>query len=116
MVGALNRQLIAQNQAVPEQFEEMYKAGSGSDMRQQVIILAELCSQFRDVYVIVDALDELDAASNHQRKTLITGLTRGPSENCRLLVTSRPHPLDIKAAMEGKPRLEIAAVQSDLRL
>ncbi|KAI9708311.1 MAG: hypothetical protein M1820_004015 [Bogoriella megaspora] len=67
------------------------------------------------VYLVVDALDECEEGK-HRMGFLGTMHRLRKVPNIRLIVTSRPHPSDIKNAFQNDPRILIEAKDTDIRL
>jgi hypothetical protein len=69
------------------------------------------CSQFSEVYVCLDALDEL-----RDLRGLLKSLHNGPS-SIRIFLTGRPHVQEIvQEHFKGKHNITIKAHESDIRL
>ncbi|KAI9759599.1 MAG: hypothetical protein M1840_003250 [Geoglossum simile] len=71
------------------------------------------CQEFRQAYIIIDALDRC-AVGDH-RKLFLQILGDITKTSVRLFATSRPHPDDIKRSLGASPRIAIEASDSDIR-
>jgi hypothetical protein len=85
-------------------------------------MLLSIVAEFDDVYLLFDALDECDEAT--QRNVLLPLITQLPlsiiqegNKGCKIFVTARPHYADIQPALEPQPlKLEIIADAMDMEL
>ncbi|CAG8958257.1 hypothetical protein HYFRA_00000611 [Hymenoscyphus fraxineus] len=120
ILGALARQLIAQNEECFEDLKEFYDNHHEKDGSIRSPTVEDLCdlislvsTRFRMAMIIVDGLDEI---SNNR-----AGITRhlkslnDRSNTIKTLFASRPE-IDIGYELEGFSQVSIAANSSDLRL
>jgi hypothetical protein len=77
-------------------------------------ILVNIANDEEEVYLVLDALDECDSDKNRE---LVLDLLEFifDRSNIRTLVTSRPHPSDIKMTFADFPKTVIEASDSDIR-
>jgi hypothetical protein len=71
------------------------------------------CQEFRQTFIIVDALDEY-AVGKH-RAPFLRVLKELAKISVQVFVTSRPHPDDIKRNLGASPQITIEASDSDIR-
>ncbi len=117
LVACLVRQIIGQPKVLPQQLaalgedlEIQNRRPSLNDLKR---LLLALCSQYTRIFIVVDALDECEAA--HERRLLLPILESLPDARTRLFVTSRPNNEDISQTFRKASRITIAAPESDLR-
>jgi hypothetical protein len=75
--------------------------------------LAQICNHFSNTYLIFDALDECDF--KRHRKPVLDILDRLRTTSVRILITSRPHPGDIKRKFDKDPQIVIRADDADIK-
>ena len=118
LVGSLSRQLSEQRESIPAEVEQAYEnAGNGKEplrRTQQEEMVIRLCSYFPRTYLIIDGLDEVENTKENGREALLSSLARFWSHGIRILITSRPYPVDIRAKLNDKPRLWVAAPEDDI--
>ncbi|CAG8979377.1 hypothetical protein HYALB_00002503 [Hymenoscyphus albidus] len=120
ILGALARQLIAQNEECFEDLKQFYDNDHEKDGSIRSPTVEDLCdlislvsTRFRMAMIIVDGLDEI---SNNR-----AGITRhlkslnDRSNTIKTLFASRPE-IDIGYELEGFSQVSIATNSSDLRL
>lgn len=76
-------------------------------------MLLDVCQSFDEVFIVIDALDECDAA--RYRPSLLKTLQRLREGSAKLFVTSRPFANDIKKSFSEGPQIQISAQGSDVR-
>ena len=115
LLGSLIREIVQSSKSIPADVLLFYgncratESGPGPSIEQCSEILGSIASKLRNVYIVIDALDEYEEPA---RITLIEELFKLP-ENVRILCTSR-HPGDIEELFQGACRLEIRASDSDV--
>lgn len=112
------RQIIAILPDLPncivDAHEKYPDSGDSLPLRELEAILHEISLGLRQVYLIIDALDECDESTH--RKATIQLLDRiHKISNIYLFITSRQYPHDIKESLQGHPQIAIQANESDLR-
>jgi hypothetical protein len=91
-----------------------FRRGELPAWKELVAILVNLCKKLKNVFIVFDALDECDQHSN--RGPVIEALKELiKKSDVRLLVASRPHPLDVKALLCDYSTITIEASDSDIR-
>lgn len=119
IIASLLRQLLNYKLELPQLVKTMYQRYSPQQKRPSLEDLENLfrcaCEMFEKVYVIIDALDECDEKRN--RKCFLQFLTLQSSTrpSPRMLITSRPHPQDIKTALAAAASILVEASDSDVR-
>lgn len=112
------KQIIAILPDIPRSVVDAHeKSPSNADslpLRDLEGILHEIASGLRQVYLIIDALDECDE-STHRKATiqLLDRIQQTP--NIYLFITSRQYPHDIQESLQSHPQIAIQANESDLR-
>ena len=76
-------------------------------------VLLDVCESFREVFIVIDALDECDAA--RYRPSLLKTLELVRKNSTKLFVTSRPFADDIRKSFSQGLQIPISAQQSDIR-
>lgn len=119
LLEAVLRQICLGLPKIPEVVEDLYKKYKDSEIRPQTFELAQLLSQVAQslsrLYIVVDALDECNAAVNcrHSLLTILLGLQDDGHLN--LFATSRDI-AEITEEFEGCLMQEIRASEHDIRL
>lgn len=101
---------------MPHKLIEHYQKTVGGPLPSVQILencLAQICKHFSNIYLIVDALDECEFKRN--RKPVLNILDRLRETPARILVTSRPHPGDIKKKFDKYPQIAIRANDADIK-
>ena len=118
MVASLVRQVAENKPSIPSPVMGLYsKFGSQSKNPQLEDLertLMMTCLDFEQTFIIIDALDECDE-SNHRRVFLGVLERMSKRRDIRLLLTSRPHPQDIRNALKSGLQICIEANDMDLR-
>lgn len=118
LLGSLLQQIIRKRQgSLSDVIRNLYLHYRRIGVRPSIqeyseILSAELLS-FNNVYVVIDALDELQ--SDWIRQQLLSVLRMQPS-TLRLLITSRPHIVDMLSMFEHVRVLEVRSSNEDLRM
>lgn len=117
MVASILKQLASQKPTLPlpvaELHERFGKQGDHPQLDDLETTLLLTCREFRQTFIIIDALDECDA--KRHRKAFLKVLKDLENTSARLFVTSRPHPDDIKQTLCAAPRITVEAHDSDIR-
>lgn len=119
LVGSICRQLITYTTTRPPALQAAYqKSRYGRTLltlEEHVRLLMSIVELFSDVYIVVDAVDELDEGSSHTRNSLLKSLSRLMHPSIHIFVTSRPHLEDIGKSLIASYRLNILAHEDDVR-
>ena len=117
LIACLTRQIIGRPIALPQQLEELYEELKYQKRRPSLEelkrLLEGLCDGRKQIYLLVDALDECEAIK--ERRSLLPLLEALPHGSTRLFVTSRPNNEDIFQSFGKASRIVISASESDLR-
>ena len=118
MTASLLQQISATKSELPESILNLHKKFESKDVKPQLQDLLKVFSlvsqDFDRVFVVIDALDECDEGKH--RQAVIEILNKlGEQANIRLFITSRPHPQDIRMALNFASQITIEAQDSDLR-
>jgi hypothetical protein len=73
----------------------------------------EICNNSRNVFIVLDALDECDEATN--RGTIVDFIKEIKKSRACLMVTSRPYPSDIDDLLGDCHQVLVEASDSDIR-
>ncbi|KAL8704280.1 MAG: hypothetical protein Q9201_002559 [Fulgogasparrea decipioides] len=116
-VAILLTQVIRQQSKTDAEVKQLYKTYHNNKtypaIEEYVRILKGQTRHFSKIFILVDALDEC-SEDGHTRSRFIQHL-QALLPHISLLVTSRKTP-DIEATFAGVPRLEIRALDKDVRL
>jgi hypothetical protein len=117
VVAGILKQLASQISTLPlpiaelhERFEKQRDQLQLQDLETTLLLAFR---EFRQIFFIIDALDECDAKKH--RKSFLKVLKDLENTSARVFVTSRPHPDDIKQALRASPRITVEAGDSDIR-
>lgn len=117
VVASILKQLASQMSTLPlpitelhERFEKQRDHLQLQDLETTLLLTFR---EFRQIFIIIDALDECDAKKH--RKSFLKVLKDLENTSARVFITSRPHPDDIKQALCASPRITVEAGDSDIR-
>ncbi len=97
---------------IPDAVAEQYREGR-LPLHECERLISGILDQSRFVYLVIDALDECDAA--RFRRSLLQSLSRlSQSKSLRLLMFGRPHIEDLDAMFGPHLRIKIEAQIDDL--
>ncbi|KAH9213639.1 hypothetical protein DL95DRAFT_253467, partial [Leptodontidium sp. 2 PMI_412] len=116
LLASLIKQLIQQTKIVPSRLVKHYQKPMGGPLpsvKDLESALAQICNHFSNTYLIFDALDECDF--RRHRKPVLDILDRLRTTSVRILITSRPHPGDIKRKFDKDPQITIRADDADIK-
>ena len=118
IVASLMRQLAEYTTNLPDQVTDLYEKfgnqGRSTQLRDLEEAFLSTSADFRQVFVIIDALDECNDGNN--RRTLLKFLAAlQHHSSIRLLVTSRPHLQDMRSVLGTACQICIEAKDADLR-
>ena len=118
MVASLLRQVASQKSVLSIRLVELYTKLREQNRKPQIqdleSTLLDVCQDFDQVFIPIDALDECDAAMR-QKHFLPFLATLQRNSRIRLLVTSRPYPEDVRKALDSVPQISVQASDADLR-
>jgi ankyrin repeat protein len=102
---------------LPATLEDMYRnLGNGRDKLKFddiTSLLCHVCNDLCDVYIIIDALDEMDVLAH--RRQVISLMKSLADASAKILITSRPHLGDIRRSFSLCATLEITGDECDIR-
>jgi ankyrin repeat protein len=113
----LLKQIAMQMDPLPRKLLDFYefhkRSGPPNSNAELSRILGQLCSDFDQCFIVIDALDE---SNDHKyRKQMLQILQDMGSKGCKIFVTSRPHLVDINNALQHATQIEIQAQQEDVQ-
>ncbi|KAH0536261.1 hypothetical protein FGG08_006856, partial [Glutinoglossum americanum] len=115
MIASLIKQLSLQTTPIPDPVWELYKqcnqGKSRPDLSKIMETLKLLCIEFKQVFIVLDALDECDEQARRSLLAQLEGLDHSIS---RCLLTSRHHLLDMEERYGKYPQIEIIAKDQDI--
>ncbi|EPS39024.1 hypothetical protein H072_7207 [Dactylellina haptotyla CBS 200.50] len=118
-VASLLQQLIRRVLVLPTELKEFYqvfcKERRLPKLSDLTKLLLQLSDSFSQVYLVIDALDESDSTKHRRQFLSILYELEKKQDSIRIFVTSRSHPVDIRAAFENGPNIKITASRSDIR-
>jgi hypothetical protein len=76
-------------------------------------VFLDICNRSRDVFIVLDALDECDRVAN--RGPIVDFIRDIKRSKARLVVTSRPYPADIDDLLGRCRQIIVEASDSDIR-
>jgi hypothetical protein len=117
-IGAIVRQIVERKQNIPNTVEALYQTNRGrgtTPTRTEYLdLLHSLSTEFSELYVVIDALDEcIDNSRDMIWKDLLTSL-KDSVTNLRLLYTSR-HIDNVETASPESTCIEIVASDADMQ-
>lgn len=108
-------QLLCRLESWPSEIETTYtdcvKRRARPDFETLLNLFEIVSRQFRGVYVMIDAFDELDT---ELRPTFMSLIRKLSQHSIKTMVTSRPHPEITHELEECGLRLGISAMDSDI--
>ncbi|KAF8247817.1 ankyrin [Wilcoxina mikolae CBS 423.85] len=116
IIASFAKQLSIGKPSICGQIQKLYEACNHGRIRPDLAKLTEtlrnLCKEFKQVFFVLDALDEcIDKA----RKSLLDQLEKVDRSTARLFLTSRPHLLDMDERYGKYPQIPITAKSQDIR-
>lgn len=116
IIASILKQLASSGPELPGPIAEFYKrfqyVGGQPKAEDLQTVLLLTCKEFRQVFIVLDALDECDA--KRHRRSFLGFLKALMNTSVQVLVTSRPHPYDIKQTLDACPTIKIEASDSDI--
>lgn len=99
---------------IPQDIVDLYNDHIDQEPSARALtsVLRSLCANQRQVFIVIDALDELDYPV---RTGLLNVLENLCQDNVKVLITSRPHLLEIPADQNGRDVIQIRPAYSDIR-
>src|SRR4051794_20430339 len=92
IIACLAKQLSLRKTTIPGQAQKLYeqydRGSTRPDLNKLPEILRKLCIGFRQVFFVLDALDECEEKN---RKSLLAQLEKVDHPTARFFLTSRPH-------------------------
>lgn len=95
-----------------------HKARNGRSQlstEEQITLLMTIVDSIPDVFIIIDAMDELEEEKKSTRKNVLKALARLQTTSTRLFITSRPHLGDVESTLQSCKRIEIHASREDIK-
>ena len=118
ILESLIRQLLANpERPIPQsllQLHGKHENGTSPSAKDLQAALLEIVDEFEIVYLVFDALDEMDATETRGPFLRFLKTLKGLSK-LRLFVTSRPHCQDIHATFENSVTINVKADEDDVR-
>lgn len=93
-------------------YEQCQKGKSRPDLSKLEATLQAVCSRFKHVFFVIDALDECE---DTLRGLILAQLKGLDQSTCRFLLTSRPHLQDLQKKLRDCPQIIIKAQDSDVK-
>jgi len=116
ILASLVKQLTLRKPSMLAYIQRLYEECDRGKIRPDITKLTEalrnLCTGYKRIYVVIDALDECDEKS---RKSLLAQFNKVDQSVARFFLTSRPHLSEMQKKFEGFPQVEIKAKNSDIR-
>ncbi|KAI9827636.1 MAG: hypothetical protein M1819_006925 [Sarea resinae] len=117
IIASLVHQLAKRTKHLPRDLRDLYgelKDGLGQPQFNPLLaVLKSLCNNFKQTYIILDALDEFGDLG--EREILLSSLIPLTQGSLKLLATSRPNHVDLKLQFDNVPQVEIRAPEDDIR-
>lgn len=117
LLGNITKQVIQGQSTSFKPLEDLYESLQQRsvlpNLKDYEALLHTACREFQTVYLVIDALDELPPDRRKTLLPIILGLQK--EQLAKVLVTSRPHPLDIQRAFQKQTKLEIRASDEDVQ-
>jgi hypothetical protein len=117
LLGSITKQVIQGRSShfkpLNDLYESLQQRSALPSIKDYEALLHTACRTFQNVYLVVDALDELPADRRKTILPVLIGLQK--QQLARVLVTSRPHAQDIQRAFRDQTKLEIRASDEDVQ-
>ncbi|KAG8534359.1 uncharacterized protein KY384_001203 [Bacidia gigantensis] len=117
IIASLTKQLAHHLESLPicltQLFNDCDRGQRIPDVDELEEVILEVCKSFRQVFIVIDALDECDAA--RYRPSLLKILALLEKRSAKLFITSRPFADDIRKSFGQGPQISISAQQTDIR-
>ena len=118
VITSLVKQLLLEipQTIFPEDIRAKYeeKKSQRPSMDDLTHMLLSMPSHFKRVFVVCDALDEMDRCD--QRDHLLPLFHRLKDSGIALFLTTRPHPADVQESFRDEPIIELVPKTHDIRL
>ena len=116
LLRSILRQLCAYRTPLPRAAVEFHSNYSTRPVfaNHLAATLSLVAHEFSRVYVVIDALDEFEEGQD--RAEVLEYLTTLAQNSVKLLVTSRPHPNDIKRRLDSFASLKVEANPDDIKM
>jgi len=115
ILGSLIKHLVQRRARVSDEIRDLYNRHLQRETRPTFTELSEQLQtesrKFSTVFIVLDALDE--CPESQQTRAKVLSILR-ELQTMRLMVTGRPHILDMTQTFEGAVRLDICASDSDI--
>lgn len=116
IIASFAKQLSIRKSSISGQIQKLYKECHHGRIRPDLVRLTEtlrnLCKEFKQVFFVLDALDE---CVDKVRNSLLDQLEKVDHPMVRLFLTSRPHLLDMDERYRKYPQIPITAKSQDIR-
>ena len=117
VMANLLKQLESRNQILTRPLRELHERlkpqGGHPDIRDLKLVLVLALCDYKQVFIIIDALDECDIRKH--RRVFLGILLDLAVPPVKVFVTSRPHPEDIKISLYSQTKIKIQASDTDVR-
>lgn len=101
------------NEDIKTLYEQCQRGKSRPDLSKLEATLKTVCNRFKQVFFVLDALDECE---DNIRRLLLAQLKGLEKSRCRYFLTSRPHLQDLRRNLCDYPKIEIKAQDLDIKL
>jgi ankyrin repeat domain-containing protein 50 len=119
LVGSICRQLMTYTVAVPAALRAAFRKSrygrSPPTLEELVKLLVSVIDLFSSVYIVIDAIDELDGGSSTTKRLLIQSLACLNKSSKHIFITSRSHSSGIEEAFANILHLDIKTDDGDVR-
>ena len=115
------RQLCRMQENLPTAVTEFYQK-TRDDMKDQawfqnvLVLMQQVASSYDTIFMVVDALDELESNSRRDSFFAILNRLRASKPVVKAFASTRPHVTDLDEAFPNCLKIEVAASPQDLRL
>ena len=117
VLANLSKQLCLDRQDAPVELgrlaSSLQNEGRRPNLQQAQDLLKALCGYYENVFIIVDAVDELQ--KQERAKFIDALLVIGREAGNRVFITSRPTFEDIQSRLSFASRIQIKAAEEDIR-
>ncbi|RPB06396.1 hypothetical protein P167DRAFT_514553, partial [Morchella conica CCBAS932] len=118
IMSSVIKQLAGQLPQFPNKLVALYDECTGyqrrPDIKELRSLLLQLAKLFTRSFIVLDALDECD--QEDQREALLPLFHQLKTNGFNLLVTSRPHPIDIQDSFRDVPCINYMAQDKDIKV
>ena len=117
VLQTLLHQILSTYSSIPREAtklaEDLAKGRGLPSWIDLMTLFISLCNSRSPIFIVLDALDECDAAAN--RTPILELIQALKSSRAQLLITSRPYPPDVNKVLGNCPQVLVEASEKDIQ-